>query len=289
MRPTTTEIRTLVQGFAKHIKELKAPEYKESQVRLHYIDPFWRLLGWDVQNTAQSAPQDVEVVVEPSMDSVDDDGLRSRQPDYLFRVNGFARFVVEAKKPSVDLDADKRAIFQAKRYSWSAAIPFAILTDFEQFRLYDTTLKPILNEPTRGRVKEFSLDFQHYPEQWDVLARTFGRDAVAGGSLEALRAKIRKVPAGRRLRTVDRMLIDLRSDEPVDQAFLAYLDTHRRQFGRRIESTTAASGKSRGTLSSGFQFDDGARHVVRLCGTRERHSVQSRLGPIPLQDENGEP
>ncbi|MCH7596686.1 MAG: hypothetical protein IID35_09020 [Planctomycetes bacterium] len=119
------DIRTLVQGFAKHIKELKAPEYKESQVRLHYIDPFWTLLGWDVQNTAQSAPQDVEVVVEPSMDSVGDDGLRSRHPDYLFRLNGFARFVVEAKKPSVDLDADKRGIFQTKRYAWSAAIPAA--------------------------------------------------------------------------------------------------------------------------------------------------------------------
>lgn len=234
MAATTTDIKTLVQGFAKHLKELKTPEYKESQVRLHYIDPFWMLLGWDVQNTAQSAPQDVEVVVEPSMDSVDDDGLRSRQPDYLFRVNGFARFVVEAKKPSVELDADKRAIFQAKRYAWSAAIPFAILTDFEQFRLYDTTLKPILHEPARGRVDEFSLDFQHYPEQWDVLARTFARAAVAGGSLEALRAKIRKVPAGRRLRSVDRMLIDLRGDEPVDQVFLAYLDTHRQHFARHI-------------------------------------------------------
>ena len=125
MRRTTTDIRTLVQGFAKNIKELKRPEYKESQVRLHYIDRFWTLLGWDVQNTAQSAPQDVEVVVEPSMDSVGDDGLRSRHPDYLFRLNGFARFAVEAKKPSVDLDADKRGIFQTKRYAWSAAIPAA--------------------------------------------------------------------------------------------------------------------------------------------------------------------
>lgn len=235
MQASTTEtIATLVHGFAKHIKELKAPEYKESQVRLNYIDPFWTLLGWDVRNAAQHAPQDVEVVVEPSMDSVDDQGFRARQPDYLFRVNGFARFVVEAKKPSVDLDTDKRAIFQAKRYAWSAAIPFAILTDFEQFRLYDTTLKPDLNDPDRGKVNEFALDFQHYPEQWDVLTETFGRDAVASGSLEALRGKIRKVPAGRRLRTIDRTLTDLRGDEPVDRVFLAYLDTHRRHFAREI-------------------------------------------------------
>lgn len=183
MPQSTTDIKTLVQGFAQHIKELKAPEYKESQVRLHYIDPFWTLLGWDVQNTAQSAPQDVEVVVEPSMDSVDDDGLRSRQPDYLFRVNGFARFVVEAKKPSVDLDADKRAIFQAKRYAWSAAIPFAILTDFEQFRLYDCTLQPIHGEPRRGLDEEFSLHYSSYVSQWDAITAAFGRKAVEGGAL----------------------------------------------------------------------------------------------------------
>ena len=43
-------IKTLVQGFAENIRQLKAPQYKESQVRLHYIDPFWKLLGWDVSN-----------------------------------------------------------------------------------------------------------------------------------------------------------------------------------------------------------------------------------------------
>src|SRR5258708_947326 len=87
------------------------------------------------------------------------DGLRSREPDYLFRVSGFSRFIVEAKKPIVDIDTDRKAIFQAKSYAWNAAIPFAILTDFEQFRLYDATLKPILNEPGRGLVGEFSLDY----------------------------------------------------------------------------------------------------------------------------------
>jgi hypothetical protein len=39
MRTHAASISTLVQGFARFIKELKAPEYKESQVRLHYIDP----------------------------------------------------------------------------------------------------------------------------------------------------------------------------------------------------------------------------------------------------------
>ncbi|MHB1157327.1 MAG: Eco57I restriction-modification methylase domain-containing protein [Phycisphaerales bacterium] len=231
--PTTT-IKTLAQGFAKHIHELKAPEYKESQVRRHYIDPFWELLGWDTNNAEQRAPQDVEVVVEPSMDSVEDTGMRSREPDYLFRLNGFSRFIVEAKKPSVDLDTNRNAIYQAKRYAWNASIPFAILTDFEQFRLYDTTLKPIIGEPTRGLIREFSFDFPDYPDKWDILKDTFGRDAVASGSLEKLLAKVKKLRAGKRIRAVDRMLIDLKGAEPVDRVFLDHLEVFRQHFARAI-------------------------------------------------------
>jgi len=222
MARSPTTIKSLSQGFAKHIRELKAPEYKESQVRLHYIDPFWVLLGWDVNNTEQRAPQDVEVQVEPSMDSVEDDGMRSREPDYLFRLNGFPRIIVEAKKPAVDLDTDRKAVYQAKRYAWNASIPFAILTDFEQFRLYDTTLKPILNEPSRGLIRDFAIEFQDYPARWDSINDTFGRAAVEGGSLELLLAKVKKLRAGKRIRSVDRMLIDLKGAEPVDRVFLDY-------------------------------------------------------------------
>ena len=69
----------------------------------------------------------------------------------------------------------------------STAIPFAVLTNFEQFRLYDTTLKPVLNEPQRGFVREFAINFQDYPAKWDEFLAAFGRSAVAEGSLEKLR------------------------------------------------------------------------------------------------------
>lgn len=227
-------IKTLAHGFADHIKQLKSPDYKESQIRLHYIDPFWQLLGWDVSNTAQRAPQDVEVQVEPTIDTVDDAGARSREPDYLFRVNGFPRFIVEAKKPAVSIDHDHAAIFQAKRYAWSASIPFAILTDFEQFRLYDTTLKPDIKLPGRGLVADWKLEFQDYPSKWDTIAATFGRDAVAAGSLETLLAQVKKIKAGRRVRSADRMLIDLKGAEPIDRDFLDYLQKFREHFARAI-------------------------------------------------------
>lgn len=267
-------INDLVQGFAKHITSLKGKDYKESQVRLHYIDPFWKLLGWDVSNDEQKAPQDVDVLIEPSMDSAEEDGLKSREPDYLFRLNGFPRFIVEAKRPIVDLDTDRPAIFQTKRYAWNATIPFAILTDFEQFRLYDTTLRPILNEPNRGLVREFSIDFQNYPAVWEEIIANFSRDAVADGSLEKLRAKIRKVPAGRRIRTVDRMLFDLRGDEPVDREFLGYLEKYRKQFARAIYHDNKKEFPEANTLHGAARLTEAVQRLIdrmifmRVCEDR---------------------
>jgi len=53
-----------------------------------------------------------------------------------------------------------------------------VLTDFEQFRLYDTTLKPIFKDPRRSLVNEFALDYDRYESQWDTILATFGREAV---------------------------------------------------------------------------------------------------------------
>lgn len=274
MSKQTPSIKSLVQGFAQHIKELKGPDYKESQVRLHYIDPFWKLLGWDVDNADQRAPQDVEVQVEPSMDTVETDGLKSREPDYLFRANGFPRFIVEAKKPAVDIDTDKNAIFQAKRYAWNASIPFAVLTDFEQFRLYDATLKPSLKEPLRGLIKDWVIDFQDYPDKWEAIAAVFGRDAVAAGSLETLLAQLKKLKAGRRVRTVDRMLIDLKGAEPVDRVFLDYLEKFRQHFARAIYHDNKKDFPDADTLHGAARLTEAVQRLIdrlvfmRVCEDR---------------------
>ena len=214
-------IADLVQNFRAHIKAYKSKDTKEAEIRQQFIDPFWRALGWDVGDTRGVGPSEAEVIIEKSIETVDAGGPRSRRPDYVFRLGGFARFIIEAKKPFVDIDEDKEAIFQAKQYAWNSTIPFAILTDFEQFRLYDTTLRPILNDPRRGMVKEFALDYDKYESQWDAITATFGRAAVDDGALERLLASIKKVKAGKRLRTVDRALTNLKGAEPVDLVFLA--------------------------------------------------------------------
>jgi len=83
------------------------------------------------------------------------------------------REAVEAKKLAIDIDDDKDAISQAKQHAWNSTILFAVLTDFEQFRLYDTTLRPIPNASTRGWDADLALDHDGHESQWDVVTATF--------------------------------------------------------------------------------------------------------------------
>jgi type I site-specific restriction endonuclease len=196
----------LVEGFRVNLRSLCDEQTPEAVIRQEYIDPFWTLLGWDVVNSAHRSSAEKDVVIEATVGTIEADQARSRRPDYIFRIGGFPKFVVEAKKPAIDLQQNKDAIFQAKTYAWNAQIPFVILTNFELFRLFDATVKPYHAEPDRGLISDFDLRFEDYINQWDILQNTFGREAVGNGSLEQLLAKIKHVQKGRRIRGIDGLL-----------------------------------------------------------------------------------
>ncbi len=69
-------------------------------------------------------------------------GAATKAPDYSFRLPGGKRlFFVEAKKPSVVVKTDILPAYQVRRYAWSAKLPVSILTDFEEFAVYDCNKK----------------------------------------------------------------------------------------------------------------------------------------------------
>lgn len=268
-------VRDLVQGFQTNIHSLRSSETTEAAVRHEYIDPFWIALGWDVTNTAHRSDAEKDVKVEAPVATVEEERTHNRRPDYIFRIDGFARFVVEAKKPAVDLAADKDVVFQAKTYAWSAQIPFAIVINFEQFRLFDATIKPRHSDPQGGLIPDFDLHFADYPAQWDVLCRTFSREAVAGGSLESLLAGIKKVRAGRRIRGIDRMLIDLRGSEPVDKVFLAHLENFRLRLASALYRENRSAFPEAETHHGAARLTEAAQRLIdrlvfiRTCEDRD--------------------
>jgi hypothetical protein len=175
--PAPETIRQLVQRFEEHREAYRLSKYNETQLRREFLDPFFEALGWDVFNKAGYAETYKDVVHE---DSLDVEGA-TKAPDYAFRIGGQRKFFVEAKKPSVKIESDIYPAFQLRRYSWSAKLPLGVLSDFEEFAVYESRSKPDKKDKaSTGRVAFYT--FREYVEKWDEIAGIFSREAVLKGS-----------------------------------------------------------------------------------------------------------
>ena len=133
-----TKILELVERFDQNLGAYRQGKYNETQVRLEFINPLFEELGWDITNKQGYAEAYKEVVHEDAIKV----GGATKAPDYSFRIGGIRKFFLEAKKPSVDIKEDTHPAYQLRRYSWSAKLPLSILTDFEEFAVYDCRVKP---------------------------------------------------------------------------------------------------------------------------------------------------
>src|SRR4051794_26073171 len=117
----------LVDRFDRNREAYRSRAYNEAQIRREFIEPLFRLLGWDVDNQRGTDEVYKDVIHEDAVKV----GGAHKAPDYGFRTSGVRRFFVEAKKPSVSVRDDVAPAFQLRRYAWSAKLPISVLTDFE--------------------------------------------------------------------------------------------------------------------------------------------------------------
>ncbi|MDR1141484.1 MAG: hypothetical protein LBL62_07315, partial [Planctomycetaceae bacterium] len=174
------KISELVERFEEQYASYKNSEYNETLTRRDFIDPFFKALGWDVDNENGYAESYREVIHEDKVRV----GSGTKAPDYSFRLSGGKRlFFVEAKKPSVDIKGEIQPAFQVRRYGWSAKLPVSIITDFEEFAVYDCTQKPLpTDKASKARIRY--LTFREYLDQLDFLWETFSKEKVLKGSFD---------------------------------------------------------------------------------------------------------
>jgi len=179
--PAPEIVRQLVQRFADHQNAYHSPAYNEAQLRQEFLNPFFEALGWDVANKKDYAVQYREVIHE---DSIHIKGSpNAKAPDYAFRLGGKRIFFVEAKKPAEDIENTKDFAYQLKIYAWNAQLPLSILTDFEEFAVYDCRSKPNRSDsPATGRVMYIRYD--EYLDRWDEIAGIFSPDAIRKGAFD---------------------------------------------------------------------------------------------------------
>lgn len=211
--PAPAAVTDLVTRFAEHVDSYKSGNYNETQLRKDYLDPFFTLLGWDMDNTAGYA--------EAYRDVIHEDQVRVKgalkAPDYGFRIGGQRKFFLEAKKPSIKIKEDSSPAYQLRRYAWSAKLPLSILSDFEEFAIYDTRIKPAPGDAaSKGRI--FYCRFDEYEKHWDYLAGTFSIEAIRKGSFDKYAATAK----------------GKRGTAEVDKDFLASIEQWRADLARNL-------------------------------------------------------
>src|SRR3972149_8612821 len=211
--PVPQEILGVVGRFENNREAYRSGQYNETQLRREFVDPFFKLLGWDVNNEKGYAEAYKDVIHE---DSIKVGGV-TKAPDYCFRIGGTRKFFVETKKPSVNLKDDISPAFQLRRYAWSAKLPLSILTDFEEFAVYDCRVKPDKSDKS-STARILYLTCAEYAHRWDEIFEIFSRDAVLKGSFDryAESSKVKKGTAS------------------VDDAFLKEIESWRDTLARNL-------------------------------------------------------
>lgn len=213
-------IKELVEKFDYNYEQFQSKDYNETNTREQFINLFFEYLGWDVQNKQQFSRAYMEVIHEDKVKV----GGKTKSPDYSFRLGGKVVFYVEAKKPSRNLKEDSDAAYQIKRYAWSGKLAVSILTNFEEFAIYDCSKKPSSNDKASMSRIEY-INYEDYLNRFDFLYDTFAKENVLRGSLEKYNADTKSK----------------KGTESVDIDFLNSLDDLRTKLASNISKLNSLS------------------------------------------------
>ena len=213
-------IKELVEKFKSNYKQFHSSDYNETLTRQDFINPFFEYLGWDISNKEGLSQTYRDVIHEDKLKI----GKETKAPDYSFRIGGNRVFFVEAKKPSRNLKEDSDAAYQIRRYAWSGKLAVSILTDFEEFAIYDCSKKPSPNDKASMSRIEY-INYEDYLNRFDFLYDTFAKENVLRGSLEKYNADTKSK----------------KGTESVDIDFLNSLDDLRTKLASNISKLNSLS------------------------------------------------
>ena len=210
-------VAELVQTYSDNYPQFQRATYNETQVRVDFVNRFFKLLGWDVDNE-HGLPQHLREVTHEATVVVEEDGVhRSKKPDYSFKVGTEVLYFLETKKPAVNLTIDAAPAFQLRRYGWSGNLKVSVLTNFTDLYIYDCSVRPREGDDI-GVAMIAHYHFDEYVERFEEIYNMLSKEAVLTGQFERHFGNIQG--ALRR--------------EPFDQYFLDQIRAWRMMLGEDI-------------------------------------------------------
>lgn len=217
MAELTAQVSELVHRYSNDYQQFQCATYNETQVRVDFVNRFFHILGWDVDNE-RGLPQHLREVTHEATVVVEEDGVhRSKKPDYSFKVGTEVLFFLETKKPAVNITVDSAPAFQLRRYGWSGNLKISVLTNFTDLYIYDCSIRPREGDGI-GVAMIAHYHFDEYIERFEEIYNLLSKEAALTGEFENRFENIRR--AVRR--------------EPFDQYFLSQIKSWRNALGEDI-------------------------------------------------------
>ncbi|MBI3811367.1 MAG: type I restriction enzyme HsdR N-terminal domain-containing protein [Nitrospirae bacterium] len=160
------QIRQLIEKFNREQAAGKIGKYNESETKTGFIEPLLQALGWNTQDRN-------EVGLE--------ENISGDRVDYSLRINGSPKIYIEAKPPKIKLTGEV-VVSQAITYGYNKrTVNWVLLTDFEEFRLFDVTIRP--NKRNLEAGLRLDLTYDHFLEKFDELW-LLSKESVESGLLD---------------------------------------------------------------------------------------------------------
>lgn len=173
-----SQLIELIKKYEANQSYYRSTAYNESQLRVDFLDPLFKLLGWDITNQQNKSTNEREVLVEEGLKYSKNTNIN--KPDYTFRLFSERKFFLEAKKPNVDVLGDPEPARQIRRYGFTARLKISVLSNFEYLVIYDTS--GVVNEQDKASDYRLCLyHFKEFEEKFDEIKRLLGKDSVYSG------------------------------------------------------------------------------------------------------------
>lgn len=246
----------LIESYQKHFKQYNRSDYNETEVRNDFVNPFFEILGWDVQNK-KNLPQHLREVKHEASVLVEENGKQvKKKPDYEFYVGSTPCFFLETKKPNVDIMTSKEAAFQIRRYGWNGNLHVSVLSNFTDLVIYDTSVRPNENDkPLVAQVAHFH--FTEYVDKFDEISRLLSYETVVSGKFE---------------KTFSDISSSLKK-EPFDKYFLSQMKAWRLRLSEDIVRNNCMFNQE--TLNIFVQKLINRIVFLRICEDRELEKYES--------------
>lgn len=219
MNPQKAAARAALAALVEEFRKLhgRGLTWSESEATARtWVERLLAVFGWDPADPRQVRQE--YTIQGREARRLRREGTTHRRPDYALMVGTERVLYIDVKRIGIAIGEDDSVAFQVRSYGWSAGMRLSYACDFEEFAVWDCrSAQPRADDDARV-CRLCYLRFTDYLDQFDLLWQYLSREAILGGSLQALH------PDDERRRGV----------EPLDVVFEAKLSDWRVELAKSI-------------------------------------------------------